>query len=490
MDEEEVARFGRTFQEFMLRISQMAGTTTDSAVRDLIDRHLQVDTEALPVVSQSFPSYDHVNVQVAMSAYLGATGRSHELVGFIGQQRHYGSLSDVIEMARYGGVRIGSVDLVNLPIGPEETLPCVQFGLFLIFDGTDRLVVLMRGPREDTPQVAVSLEIVAAEERVARSFLEEIRRLMVELNVFRGQMLSFGESQMGRFGVGPIVFHRRPEMERDQLVMGPGLLESIEREVLGVARHRDRLRASGQHVKRGLLLHGPPGTGKTHTVRYIVGQVGSHTVVLLTGGGLVMVRTACSLARLLQPAVVVLEDVDLVAEERGMYPGMSNPLLFDVLNEMDGMAEDADVVFLLTTNRVDLLEPALAARPGRVDMAIEIPLPDADARRRLIELYGRGLDLRLGDVDGIVSKTEGVTASFVKELLRKAALIAAEHGDGDGTITVTDAEAAEALDELLAERSQLTRVLLGGHGRRPDRAGSSDPRGWEPHIGRPEPSPT
>jgi ATPase family associated with various cellular activities (AAA) len=193
-----------------------------------------------------------------------------------------------------------------------------------------------------------------------------------------------------------------------------------------------------------------------------------------------MVRTACSLARLLQPAVIVLEDVDLVAEERGIYPGMSNPLLFDVLNEMDGMAEDADVVFLLTTNRVDLLEPALAARPGRVDMAVEIPLPDADARRRLIDLYGRGLDLRMTGIGEIVSRMEGVTASFVKELLRKAALIAAEQGAGDGAITVTDANVTEALNELLAERSQLTRVLLGGHGRRRDRGGSSEPGGVGP----------
>ena len=69
-----------------------------------------------------------------------------------------------------------------------------------------------------------------------------------------------------------------------------------------------------------------------------------------------------------------------------MYPGQ-HPLLFQLLNEMDGLAEDADVVFVLTTNRADLLEPALAARPGRVDQAVELGLPDAPARRALLELY-------------------------------------------------------------------------------------------------------
>ena len=98
------------------------------------------------------------------------------------------------------------------------------------------------------------------------------------------------------------------------------------------------------------------------------------------------------MARALQPAMLVVEDVDLIAEDRGMHPGQ-HPLLFQLLNEMDGLAEDADVVFVLTTNRADLLEPALAARPGRVDQAVALELPDAEARRALFELYR-------GDADG------------------------------------------------------------------------------------------
>ena len=187
---------------------------------------------------------------------------------------------------------------------------------------------------------------------------------------------------MGLVGVGPIVFHHRPTVPRDALVLPDGVLEAVELQVQGVAAHRDRLRASGQHVKRGLLLHGPPGCGKTLTVRYLLGGASDHTVVLLTGRDLHMVRPAIGLARMLQPALVVLEDVNLVAEERTMYP-MGNPLLYELLNEVDGIAEDADVAFVLTTNRADLLEPALAARPGRVDLAVELGLPDAEARRRL-----------------------------------------------------------------------------------------------------------
>ena len=126
---------------------------------------------------------------------------------------------------------------------------------------------------------------------------------------------------------------------------------------------------------------------------------------------------------------------------------------------MDGLAEDADVIFVLTTNRPDLLEPALAARPGRIDQATEIPLPDAGSRRRLIELYGQGLDLRLDDAGTVIDRTEGVSASFIKELLRRAALFAAEESED---LVVTDRHVSEALDELLVAGGTLTMRLLGG----------------------------
>ena len=115
-----------------------------------------------------------------------------------------------------------------------------------------------------------------------------------------------------------------------------------------------------------------------------------------------------------------MEDVDLIAEEREAGPIGTHPLLFQLLNEMEGLGPDMDVTFLLTTNRADLLEPALAQRPGRVDHAVLLPLPDADARRQLSRLYQGNLELALADPDVVIARTEGVTAPFIKELLRRA----------------------------------------------------------------------
>jgi hypothetical protein len=476
---EDVERFASTFQRFSEAMASAAPTERVSPIRELIDRHIGVDTAMTPILSETFAAWDHANVQVALSAWLEADGRSHEVVGLTGQQRHYSSLSDMLDTASWMNVRVGPVDLVNLPVGPHETRPCVQFGLFLIEDPPHRFVVLMRGPSQHADTQGVTLEVLAPDQEAGRRFLIDVRDLTVELNVFRHQVISFGETPMGHFGVGPLVFSERPAVEREDLVLAEGVLESVERQVLEVARQRERLRASDLHVKRGLLLHGPPGTGKTLTVRYLVAHASDHTVVLLTGGALQLVRHAVSLARLLQPSLVVLEDVDLVAEHRGIHPGVGNPVLYDVLNVMDGIEEDADVAFLLTTNRADLLEPALAARPGRVDLAVEIVLPDEAARRRLIELYGRGLDLRLMDPSRVVERTRGVTASFIKELMRKSAVLAAVGAEGDGRLMVTDDDVHAALDELLAEESTLTRVLLGGESRTERRPGTEWLRGDE-----------
>jgi ATP-dependent 26S proteasome regulatory subunit len=139
----------------------------------------------------------------------------------------------------------------------------------------------------------------------------------------------------------------------------------------------------------------------------------------------------------------------------------TNAILFELLNGMDGLDEDHDILFVLTTNRADLLEPALAARPGRVDVAVEIDLPDAEARRRLFDLYARDVPTRLTDpeLDEVVTRTEGVTASFLKELLRRAVLESLV--ETTPLDTVTAAHVSRALDDLLDSTQRVTRSLLG-----------------------------
>jgi ATP-dependent 26S proteasome regulatory subunit len=225
--------------------------------------------------------------------------------------------------------------------------------------------------------------------------------------------------------------------------------------------HRSQQRSDlRNHAGQKLEPRITPGTGKTHTTRYLLGQMTSYTRLVLTGRSLVAVGAVTDLARAMLPAVVVLEDVDLVAEERSLGPA-SNPVLFDLLDAMDGAATDADLLFLLTTNRADLLEPALAARPGRVDVAVEIALPDAPARQRLLTLYGHNVPLALTaqDVHLAVERTDGTTASFLEELIRRSVLESLH--DDPALTAVTGAHLVRALDDLLDAAQAVTRTLLG-----------------------------
>jgi hypothetical protein len=471
-DPPELADVGRLARKLVGRAVRVARQDEQVLRRALLD-HLGPDAAFLPTVSDTCPLYDHVNLQVGVDAWLAEDpDRRYETVGItgIGYMRYSDvTIGDIIQSApdgMYGSAGIGSPITTNLPCGPNgETRACVSNGLYLVRDGADRLVIMFL-PTQSGSQAEVMLQIVGTSLRKIEEVLREIWRLAHERSVFRRQVISFGPEIWGPGGnTTPLNFLARPHVGRDEIVLPAALLDAIERQVVGVATHSGRLLASGQHLKRGILLYGAPGTGKTHTVSYLIGLLPEVTVIVISGRALGRIGEACSVARTLQPAVIVVEDVDLIAEDRTASPG-EHPLLFQLLNEMEGLNSASDVTFLLTTNRADLLEPALATRPGRVDLAAELPLPDADARRALIALYQGRLVFDGVDVDAVIGRTEGATAPFIKELLRRAALLAAENdGDGEGAIRVSDANVQTALDQLLESSGQLTRVLLGGERR-------------------------
>jgi ATP-dependent 26S proteasome regulatory subunit len=194
-------------------------------------------------------------------------------------------------------------------------------------------------------------------------------------------------------------------------------------------------------------------------VRYLVGACPDHTVLMLTGPRQNLIREGCQIARMLAPSIVVLEDVDLVAEEREQ--NRCPALLLELLNEMDGLTDRDEVTFLLTTNRPEALESALSARPGRIDQAITFPLPDDACRHRLFGVYGRGLDLSGLDIERWVAQTNGVSPAFIEEMLRKATLLAAERGESSRPMRLTDDDVENAIRELIFFGGELTRKLLG-----------------------------
>jgi hypothetical protein len=459
----ELADVGKLVRRGVRAVVGAARAEDRTTLSGLLLAHLGPAGAELDVVEEAWPGYEHVNVQAGLDTWLAGADRAWQLVGVVGFQHRPFGLGELLSAGPEAqdpyGPRPGNASRVNRAAGPDgESRPCVRCGVYLVTEGAARTAVLVRGPEPESGLPNTTVQVVSTDPELAARAATEIRAAAMAQNVFRGQVLSFGAEVFGH-GQTLLQFHRRPTLAADQLVLAADTLAEVQRQVVEVARHKEQLLAAGQHLKRGVLLYGPPGVGKTHTVRYLTSRLTGTTVLQLTGNALHLIAEACSVARALAPAMLVIEDVDLIAEDRGMHPGQ-HPLLFQLLNEMDGLAEDADVVFVLTTNRADLLEPALAARPGRVDQAVELRLPDAEARRALFELYRRGLEVDTSGLDDVLARTEGVTASFLKELLRRAALLAAQR-TGSGPLSVSAADLSGALDELLDTRNAMTRTLLG-----------------------------
>ncbi len=442
------------FVEAVVQVASMADRVLPKRSTPLARRlseHLGGVADDVSTTSMSTPIVERVNVQLALNAYAETVDR-FEVIGLQSDIMNYGgaSLAAMLTGA-WNGPGEAARQYVALGVDVDETIDCLHAGLILTDIDGSPIVALVYGREMGLPQLVV--EVVGAAPAAAAAFLERLRELMHEHNAFRGKVVSFTFGMHGQFGLD---FVKMANVDRDDVVLAPGELEAIEAHAIGISEHAEELRDAGQHVKRGLLLYGPPGTGKTHTISYLTGRMQDRTTIILSGGAVKAVGQAGTIARALQPATIIIEDVDLIAMDRQLPGGEHNAPLFQLLNEMDGLAEDADVLFILTTNQVEMLEPALAARPGRIDQAIEISLPDSTARRRLVELYTKRPLGEGPETDRVIERLEGVAPAFVKELARRSHLAQIA-----GAAT-TENSLGVALDAMLEQATPVLRRTLAG----------------------------
>ncbi len=460
----EVVEFARSYRNFHEAVTTaLEGERSElTPLGEEVQAFLGVQLNEVEPISESFPQYQVIDVDMALESLL--TEHQGTRRGIRGADRgHMDTIMDYLTRA-YVNFSVGPVSYERKATGPDTERRVVSIGIGQMIIGDAPLVWLQRTPQPRYGRERYTLEVMSPTTQTADAFLARVRERMAELSLLRGQVITFAVHNLDyqEFGAD-LTFLRRPEVAADQVVLPEGVRERVTRHVVGIGQRRDVLRAAGQHLKRGVLLYGPPGTGKTHLVRHLLAESPGTTAVLLSGKTLNLLHDAATLARAAQPAIVVLEDCDLVAEHRGRG---SNAALFETLEAMDGLAADADITFILTTNRVDLLERALVERPGRVDLAVEITKPDLEARERLFRLYAAELlaagQLSEAAVHTAAARTEGVTASFTKELIRRVVINAAQDDRAP-----TDADVSHALDEMLSDAEALTRTLLGGEGRFP-----------------------
>ena len=245
------------------------------------------------------------------------------------------------------------------------------------------------------------------------------------------KMMNFGKSR-ARMSVG--------SENKITLKEVAGLKEEKEelQEIVDFLREPSKFTKVGARIPKGVLLEGPPGTGKTLLAKAIAGEAnvpffsisGSDFVEMFVGVGASRVRDLFEEAKKNSPCIVFIDEIDAVARRRGTGMGGGHDEREQTLNqllvEMDGFGVNEGIIVMATTNRVDILDPAIL-RPGRFDRKISVGTPDVGGREDILKLHARNKPLAENvNLKQVAQTTAGFTGADLENLLNEAAILAAE----------------------------------------------------------------
>ena len=278
------------------------------------------------------------------------------------------------------------------------------------------LVVRVTSP-SNVPGLRFTVHARAEDVAAAEAYVADLRaRSLERTNPFKNRTL---ETLYTRLGLTFKVLTPR-RTSRADVVLPDRIWREVDRNVSGLFSALDRLAAAGLAQNRGVLLAGPPGTGKTALCRAVADELAGQVTVIFCDATAVKesVRELYKELKHLAPALVVMEDVDLVVGDRAH--GSSGTLL-DFLVALDGaMSDHRGVVTIATTNDARSIDAA-AKRSARFDVLIEVPPPDEGGRAEILRRYLRDLDNDV-DVARVAAATTGMSGADLRELVSDAVL--------------------------------------------------------------------
>ena len=309
--------------------------------------------------------------------------------------------------------------------------------------------------------------------RPQSSALGAMFQLIVPLLVLMGAFYFIMRSMSGSRMMGGFTQSRAKEFnqERPDVTFADvaGEDEAVEEleEIREFLASPDKFHKVGARIPRGVLLYGPPGTGKTLLAKAVAGEAkapffsisGSEFMELYVGVGASRVRELFERAKKNAPAIIFVDEIDAVGRHRGSGIGGGNDEREQTLNqllvEMDGFDERANIILIAATNRPDILDPALL-RPGRFDRQIAVEAPDLKGREAILKVHAQGKPLtQQVDLRQIAKRTPGFTGADLANVLNEAALLTAR-----SNMQFIDERAIdEAIDRVIAGPQKRTRVM-------------------------------
>ena len=259
------------------------------------------------------------------------------------------------------------------------------------------------------------------------------------------QAMSFGRSKARLYG------NEKGKVTFKDIAGSNEAKEDLE-EIVDFLKNPKKYEGVGARIPKGMLLVGPPGTGKTMLARAVAGEAdvpffsisGSEFVEMFVGVGASRVRDLFGKAKKNAPCIIFVDEIDAVGRRRGSGMGGGHDereqTLNQILVEMDGFEQGVNVIVLAATNRSDVLDPALL-RPGRFDRRVNIGLPDRKDREAILKVHYEKKPLEKGvNLDALAAKTAGSSGADLANIANESAIVAAKHSRK--TITQEDVTAA------------------------------------------------
>ena len=345
---------------------------------------------------------------------------------------------------------------------PQDTMWCCAMA-----ENATTADILIR-VRFFSPWVKMWLEIAHADLDVASQVADELIDSANRNSIYRGKTLAihYESDQKDEYGDVDtlrelnIMFRRYDAVPDSDLIIEDESLAVIRRNILDLYSKREILRDFGVPARRGVIFHGPPGTGKSYTCRFICGQTTGVTKIIATGLALQQINSIFLVARLFQPSLIILEDVDLVFASRDI--NLYSSVMGDLFDHLDGLRAQEDISVILTTNALDRLEEAIKDRPGRISQSIYFAPPNEQLRRLYLERYLKDYDLRHIAMGTLIELSDGATQAFLKEWVIRSVQFALERiPDPVHPLPLSEDDFKHAMDEMRRSGKGSTARILG-----------------------------
>lgn len=314
-----------------------------------------------------------------------------------------------------GDYYITPFEYSSIEIGIGETKQAIKEGYVFIESTAKKLRFIISF--SDLGYKCYKIQVITKPKNseVARTLLSDLSVYAKEHNILKNKKIT------------PALTHLKPSPQYtwDSVILPDKVKKEIRQNVDLLISNIEVYKKNNMTFKRGLILKGVPGTGKTLIGKVLCNTINAATFIWVTPGDLTevrKVRSICEIARGLAPTILFLEDIDLYGGHRERE---NRGILGELMNQLDGLVENEFVVVIATTNRSEELEVALRNRPGRFDRLIEVPLPDETCRMQMLNLFlssnsSLEIENRKKLIGELVGRTKDFTGAHVKELVNSA----------------------------------------------------------------------